>query len=145
MKKTILALSVVALMFTACKKDEDAPANVTPTVTNLPGTYIITAATVSSGGTSVNVFNNSDASMNWFEACDRDDQYKLNANMSYDVVDAGTACSPDNSYSGTWALPSSTSIDIDGNIGTIQSYNGKTLVVTEDYGGAIYTVTYQKQ
>lgn len=144
MKKTILALSVFTLLITACNKDEDTPANVTPTVSNLTGTYIITAASITSGGTSVNVFNNTNESMNYFEACDRDDQYKLNADMSFNVVDAGTACSPDNNYSGTWALPSSTTIDIDGTVSTIKSFNGKTLVATEDYGGATYSVTYQK-
>jgi hypothetical protein len=40
MKKGLLALSLVAMLFTACKKDKnEEPANVTPTVANIAGTY----------------------------------------------------------------------------------------------------------
>lgn len=140
MKKAILALSMLVVL-ASCKKDKnDDP--ITPTKENLTGTYKITAATITSGGSTVDVFNNDV----FFEACDRDDVYKLNADLSYDIQDAGVVCSPDNNYTGgTWALVNATSIDIDGDVYTIKSWNGKTLVGEFTDTGITGTVTYVKQ
>ena len=141
MKKTILALSMLAVVFTSCKKDNDDDP-VTPTKENLTGSYKITAATLSSGGTSVDIFNDN----NFFEACDRDDIYKLNADLTYDIQDAGQVCSPDNNYTGgSWALVGTSSINIDGDVYTIKSWNGKTLVAEMSDSGITATVTYVKQ
>ncbi|HWJ91539.1 MAG TPA: lipocalin family protein [Flavisolibacter sp.] len=146
MKKTIIALSFIAILFSSCKKDNDSPKQVTPTQENLTGTYIITAARVGNGGAYVNVFNNPDPNANFFEPCERDDQYKLNANLSYAVIDAGTACSPTTADdTGTWSLTSATSITMDGEVYTIKSFDGTTLVVTDTSGGPSYEVTFVKQ
>jgi len=141
MKKMILAFSLLTLVFSSCKKDKtDAP--VTATKENLTGTYKMTAATMASGGASVDVFNND----NFTEACKRDDLYKLNADNSYAVEDAGTACSPSSAYSGgTWSLENSTTLNLDGEIGTIKSWNGKTLVVDYVMSGVTFSSTYLKQ
>jgi hypothetical protein len=141
MKKTILALSVLALVFTACKKDKkDEP--VTPTKENLTGTYTRTAVTVSSGGFTVDAYNHDGG----FEACDKDDTYKLNADLSYSIQDAGTVCSPSNDEDGTWSL-SGTTLVLGGVEGTIKSWNGKTLVfeLGGGAGSSSYTETYVKQ
>lgn len=141
MKKVMLGFSVVALLATAsCKKDNNNT-QVTPTKENLVGTYKMTAATMNN----INVFNNSIESLNMFEACDRDDLYKLNADLTYEVIDAGTVCDPDNSYTSEWDLTNSTTIVVDGEAGTINSFDGKTLVVSLNYGGTIAKSTYVKQ
>jgi len=141
MKKMILAFSVLTLVFSSCKKDKtDAP--VTATKENLTGTYKMTAATMASGGSSVDVFNND----NFTEPCERDDIYKLNADNSYSIQDAGTVCSPSNDYNGgTWSLDNSTTLNLDGEIGTIKSWNGKTLVVDYAMSGVTFSSTYVKQ
>ena len=143
MKKTICALALFTLVFASCKKDSTA--SITPTKENLAGTYIITAATVAANGQTVNVFDNADVSMNDFDPCKRDDQYKLNVDLSYAVIDAGTPCSPDNNATGTWELVNSSTISIDGSASTIKSWDGHTLVATADFGGGTYSVTYVKQ
>src|SRR5690349_3180199 len=124
MKKAILAFSVLGLVFTSCKKDkQDEP--VTPTKENLTGTYKMTAFTMASSGVSTDLFNNDNVT----PACQRDDIYHLNADNSYAVEDAGTVCSPDDNSTGTWSLETSTTINIDGEVGTVKSWNGKTLIV----------------
>lgn len=140
MKKAILALSML-VVFASCKKDKnDDP--VTPTKENLTGSYKITAATLTAGGQTADIFNDN----TFFEACDRDDVYKLNADLSYDIVDAGVVCNPDNNYTGgSWSLVSTTQIDIDGDVYTIKSWNGKTLVAEFSDSGFTGTVTYVKQ
>ena len=135
MKKALLALSLLGLVFTSCKKDNDEPKQITATKANLVGTYVMIAATVSDGTTTTNVFNNSDENLNWFDPCTRDDQYKLNADLSYNVIDAGTVCSPSNNSSGTWDLTNSTTFIMDGDVATIKSFDGHTIVFEYDLGG----------
>ena len=138
MKKTILALSVLGLVFASCKKDKQDQ-SITPTKENLTGTYKITAMTVGSNGVSMDVFSQQDA-------CSKDDIYHLNADNSYAIEDAGIVCSPDDNSAGTWSLESSTTINVDGEVGAIKSWNGKTLVVeiTDSSSGttATYSTTY---
>ena len=147
MKKILLSLSVAALFATtSCKKDKETTnQSVTPTKENLVGTWKITAATVSSGGQNVNVFNNSNESINFFEPCERDDRYQLNADLTYAYIDAGTQCDPEGSYEGTWNLVNATTMQVDGQDGTIKSFNGTSLVTEVDLGGSTFTVTYTKQ
>jgi hypothetical protein len=143
MKKTILALSMLSLVFVSCKKD-DKDEQVTPTKENLLGSYKMTAATMSSSGGSIDMFNND----MFMEACDRDDIYKLNADLTYNLQDAGTVCSPSNDDTGTWAI-SGTTFTLDGEANTVKSWNGKTLVleVTDNSSGTAvtYSSTFVKQ
>lgn len=146
MKKMLIAFSAIAIMFTACKKEKDEAQAVTPTKENLTGTWMITAHTLSASGNTVDVYNNSDASMNIYEACDRDDKYILKADLSYEVVDAGTQCSPDNnSTGGTWEFTNSTTVVIEDETGTINSFDGKNLVVSNVAGSLTSKITYVKQ
>jgi hypothetical protein len=138
MKKMIIAFSALALVFTSCKKDDETKA-VTPTKENLTGTWMITSVRIGSGGQSVDIFSA-------FDACQKDDKYLLNADLSYAVEDAGTKCDPDGGYTGgTWALVNSTTIDLDGETSTIKSFDGKNLVVSQTSGSAEESVTYVKQ
>jgi hypothetical protein len=139
MKKTILALSVLTLVLASCKKDNKNEPT-TPTKENLTGTYKLTAFTMTYNGISMDYFNTS------MEACDKDDLYHLNADNSYALEDAGTVCSPSNSYTGgTWSLQNNTTINLDGQIATIKSWNGKTLVVEGNDSGTTISQTYVKQ
>ncbi|HEU4469961.1 MAG TPA: lipocalin family protein [Flavisolibacter sp.] len=131
----------VLLSSTSCKKDDDDPKPVTPTKENLTGSYKLTAATVAG----VNIFNNSNESMNLYEACQRDDVYKLNADLSYQVADEGTQCSPSGSYTGTWSFVNSTTIVLDGETATITSFDGKNLSVSSVQGGFTISSTFVKQ
>ena len=146
MKKAIIAFSCLTIMFVSCKKEDTTPKAVTPTKENLTGTWMVTAASLSSGGTTVNIFDNSDASMNFYDACDRDDKYLLKSDLSFEIEDAGTQCDPNNNYTGgTWGLTNATSINIDGEEWAIKSFDGKYLVVTATSGSITQSSTYSKQ
>lgn len=138
MRKSILVLSLGALLFTSCKKEKEP---VVATKENLSGSYKFTAVTY--GG--VNIFNNSDESVNMFEACQRDDVYTLGANGVYSVADAGTVCNPSSEYEGNWEFVNSTTVTIDGDTGTIKSWDGKTLVVEAKDNGIALVTTMVKQ
>lgn len=142
MKKLILLLSLSVLLF-SCKKDNDndEPAQVTPTVANLTGSWKITAATANN----VNVFDNSNASLNLFEPCERDDIYRLNANYTLDLIDAGVKCNPPTDDTGTWELINATTFKIDAEVFTINSYNGSKLVLSRTDAGFTVVVTFTKQ
>jgi hypothetical protein len=139
MKKVVLGLFSLALLSTACKKSKDAPAI---TKENLAGTYIITAATMKVG-------NSPEADMfSSIDDCQKDDQYKLNTDDTYNVIDAGTQCSPPGDYSDSWAL-SGNQITIDGEVGTITKFDGTNLEVTVEYTDSgmtfIIRTNYKKQ
>lgn len=140
MKRILLCVSAAVLLLTACDKDEDEPANVTPTTTNVAGSYKITAASVNGA----DVFGQ-------YEACEKDDIHTFAAYSSpatsgtYTLTDAGTVCSPTTADSGTWTLVNSTSIDINGLVYNIVSFNNSTMVVSFSFGGATYQETYTRQ
>jgi len=139
MRKSILALSLLALL-SSCDKDDDDNKEITPTVANLSGSYKITAATANIGGTSINLLSNEA----YFENCEKDDLYLLNSNLSYEIKDQGTKCSPSGDYVGTWSL-NGNKINIDGDEATIKSWNGKTLVGEAGDAMGTVTITYTKQ
>lgn len=139
MKKILFGLFIIVFVAASCKKD-DTPANVTPTVQNLTGSYKISQITMKSG-TSAEVPVTDDL----LDACEKDDIHKLNSNLSYEIVDAGTKCDPENTYTGDWSLTNSTTIVIDGDSGTIRKFDGKNLEITYDYLGATAIVYYVKQ
>jgi hypothetical protein len=148
MKKTILALSMLSLVFVSCKKDDKDPDPITPTKENLTASYKMTGMTWAG----VNVFNNADENANFVEACERDDVYTLKADLTAERTDAGTQCSPASTATGSWEFTSSnntilisdlsTTMDIEG---TVKSWNGKTLVVEDNSAGFVISVTLQKQ
>ena len=127
MKKTFLRSSVVVLLaiasLTGCKKDKNEA--VTPTQENLIGSYKLTAFTGQ-----VNGGAETDA-MASFQSCQKDDLYKLNADLSFNYLDAGTACDPAGDDNGTWVLISPTKIAFYGYEFDIISFNGNTLVGSE--------------
>ena len=120
MKKILLPCLAVMAIFYSCHKD-----NTTPCVTSMAsvaGTYKLTSLRFKpSGGNESDII----ASL---PTCRRDDLHVLNANGSYNYQDAGTICSPNGSFAGDWAL-SGTTVTLEGEVYTLQSFDCTTLVV----------------
>lgn len=129
--KTLALVILVAASFSACKKDKDE--DVALTKENLAGTYKVTGLTVAG----------QEAFNQWYTDCEKDDLYKLNADLSYAYVDAGTSCG-NGDESGTWSI-SDKKIVIDGAEGTVEKFDGKTLIISAPYQGVTWKTTYTKQ
>lgn len=143
MKKMFLALSALVLLVSSCSKDKDDESGpITPTKENLTGTYKLTKVVLTANGQTSDMTTQY---MQFFDACQRDDVFKLNADNTYQWVDAGTKCDPEGGYTDTWSLTSNTTIVMDGETYTIKSFNGKILEVSQSYGGAEQVETYTKQ
>jgi hypothetical protein len=65
--------------------------------------------------------------------------------MSFNYVDAGAQCSTNGDYTSDWALTSTTTITIDGEVYTIRKFTGTNLEVTQDYMGATFVTYFTKQ
>lgn len=73
------------MAFASCKKDDDKrPADIMPTTANRVGTYTMVKATLMNGSQETRVTSS------FYKTYERDDQYKLNANMTVNYVSAGT-------------------------------------------------------
>jgi hypothetical protein len=121
MKKLALTLAIGVLTFASCKKDNDDDCQTT-------------AATLAMSYKTVSIKYKqtpSSSEIDYFatlDACEKDDVLTLNANGTYSYTDAGTACTPSGSYTGTWSVSGNT-ITVDGDNGTIQSFDCNTLVL----------------
>jgi hypothetical protein len=124
MKKILASLTLITMIVTACNKKNDAPAAVTPTKENLTATFAITSFTSSTSGGSVDMFAG-------LSACEKDDSYKLNADLTANYIDSGTKCTNDNSYQTDWELISATSLYLDDDTWNIQSFDGRKLTLTQ--------------
>ena len=127
MKKTLLfviaSAALLALIISGCSKKNDATA---ATMKNVAGTYKLTAATGAFGGLTFNLYDS-------IPACQRDDNLTLNADSTYQVIDAGTQCNPPDNQTGTWFINGSDFVrhgPVSTDSGTIKSFNGSQLVVT---------------
>jgi hypothetical protein len=123
MKKTIL-ISLAALVLFSCKKDDkNEPCTISTAA--ISGSYKITSLTYKENATAPEVdylfllFN---------EPCRRDDVYTFKADGTYILADAGIVCSPSGGDNGTWALVGTTSMQLDYDDATIESFDCKTLV-----------------
>lgn len=137
MKKVVLSLSVMALLETACKKDVDTPEAITPTKENLTGSYLLSKITAQTANAPEYPVTN------YMDSCQRDDIFKLNADYTYQVVDAGMQCG--GNYSDTWSLVNASTIVLEGDTYTIRRFDGKTLELTEDYNGSTLITYFSKQ
>jgi len=120
MKKLLFSVTLAALTLISCKKDKD---ECTTSTATLSGNYRQTAIKYKQ--------TSSSAEQDFFaalDACEKDDILALNANGAYNYQDAGTVCTPNGSYSGTWSYSGST-ITVDGDVATIQSFDCKSLVI----------------
>ncbi len=74
----------------------------------------------------------------------------LRSDYTFSSADAGIKCNPEGSESGTWSLPNSSTIIIDDQTFTIQSFDGSNLKVgykenVPVFGQADATITFRKQ
>ena len=140
MKKLVLGLLSLTLIATACKKSKDSTPITKETIT---GTYKMTAAKLTVSG----VPGSHDAFADMSD-CQKDDLYKLNADYTFDYVDAGTICNPAGDFSDVWSL-SGNQLTLYGTTGTITKFDGSILevTVTTTDQGTTYTstTTFQKQ
>lgn len=143
MKRTLLLLILTGcaaiLVSTGCSKKNDSQ---TYTNKQLAGTYHQTAWTATTAGVTVDKFKDMDA-------CEKDDVLYLNADSTFEAVDAGTTCTINGSGTGTWVV-SGNLIIIGGNdSSTIKSFNGTNLVIsqldTEQSQPVTYTTTLTKE
>jgi len=140
MKKTnghflAFVMATLTLLFVvSCSKSSNSSSAIT--VQNLVGTYTLTSLTVTIAPfPPQNILDS-------IPACQRDDQYKLNTDMSYDYIDAGVQCNPPGNGIGTWSLSGNTLI-IDTTHATIQKFDGKNLTLSTpvQYNGIAATTT----
>jgi len=121
MKKLSIVLLLSVLIF-SCKKNKDK--NCSTDMTSIAGSYKETASTYKASATAPeeDLFALEDA-------CEKDDIITLNENGNYTYTDAGMVCSPAGDGSGTWSV-TGTGINLDGTLGTVVSYDCKTLVIS---------------
>ena len=146
MKKTntvsllLLVITVVLIIAISCKKSSNNSSAITKE--NLAGIYTLTGLTATVAPfPAQNIIDS-------VPACQRDDQYKLNPDLTFNYIDAGTKCSPPADNVSTWSLSGNT-ITIDTLQGTIQHFDGKALVINHDQTisgfSATITTTFTKQ
>lgn len=133
-----ILFSVLLLAFTSCnKKGDDTLPDVTPTQTNLVGTYKPVKVISTQGA---------DITTEWLENCEKDNLFKLNADLTYLVIDNGVLCATSRFTSGNWSLTNSTTIVLDNEVGTIVRFNGTNLDIKSFYTGQeMVTIQFIKQ
>ncbi|HMU24221.1 MAG TPA: lipocalin family protein [Ferruginibacter sp.] len=144
MKKLILALSAGIFLFAGSGCSKDDKNNCAVTVANIAGTYKIQKVMYKLNASTAEV----DYTSTVFEACDLDDLLILNSNGVYQYQPAGVECTPPNSGdTDTWSLSGNT-ITIEGEAGTVSSFDCSSLVVVfsdYDVAGDKATFTLKKQ
>jgi hypothetical protein len=120
MKKLAFILAIGTLTFVSCKKDKE---DCETTAASIAAAYrTVSIKYKASPSSSENDY------FATLPACEKDDVLTLNANGTYSYTDAGTVCNPPGSYTGTWSVSGNT-ITVDGDNGTIQSFDCNTLVL----------------
>ena len=119
--KTIASASVVYLIFilSSCKKTAESPLINSE---NLAGTYALVSMRMSASGVPE---QDATATMN---QCEKDDLYVLNADHSFNYVDAGLTCDPAGNFSGNWELDGNL-ISFYGEAGEITRFDGNELEI----------------
>jgi len=124
----LVLFSIIGMTFISCKKDKDkAPACATD-VASIAGSYKFAAYTYKQTPTSA---EEDYLNIIFPDACERDDVLSFSSNGTYAITDAGTVCSPSGGDSGTWTV-SGNSMNIDGDLTTIESFDCKTLVLANN-------------
>jgi hypothetical protein len=122
MTRYSLLLASAFLLFLACKKSDKT--NTSRTAASMSGTYMLTALTATEAGITFNAYDS-------LPPCEKDNLIQLNANGSAQFIDAGIACVPPEDSTGAWHLSTKAdSIYLGNQSAFIQSYDGKTLVLS---------------
>ena len=122
------AMLILLFLVSSCKKDKDKGSSCSTDFASISGSYKFAAYTYKQTPTS--------PEEDWLplifpDACERDDVLSFSTNGNYAIIDAGVVCSPSGGDSGTWSL-SGTSMNIDGDLTTIESFDCKTLVLVNN-------------
>jgi hypothetical protein len=127
---------ILLIAFNACKKSDSNNNNSSAkTVANLSGSYGITAISANVLGASVNLYDS-------LPPCDQDNLIQLNTNLTVQFIDAGVMCVPPSDSTGTWSLSSGAdTIYVAGGASYIKSFDGKTLVLTNQENISGFPVT----
>lgn len=138
MKKLLACALIVFFSFASCNKDDKCNTD----VASISGSYKLTGLTYKASATATE-----QDLLPFLDPCERDDIEIFASNGTYTYQDAGTVCVPNGSFTGTWSLSGST-ITVDGDAGTIQSWDCHTLVVyavNVNTAGDRMTFTYTRQ
>ena len=113
-------------LMTGCDKP---PREEIITKEQLAGTYKVTALKYTSPtGQEQDIFSS-------LPDCDKESRQILNSNSTYEFIDA---CTPPENHSGTWSLPSSNKIVINGLEADLVSFDGRNLMISvNDPGGSM--------
>ncbi|MBI5858929.1 MAG: lipocalin family protein [Sphingobacteriales bacterium] len=123
MKKLII-FPFAILLLASCKKDEDKTCNLNSAA--VAGSYKITAVKYKPDASSPET----DYYNQFFpDACERDDIITLNANGTYNFVDAGVKCVPPGDDTGTWSLSGNT-LTVDGGQSNVDNFNCSTMTLS---------------
>jgi len=139
MKKLLGMAVVFAVALSSCKKDDEKVCDLNQS--NLLGSYKTTSFKYKADASTPEV----DEFLT-LPACEKDDLYVFNSNYTVNFVDAGTQCTPPGNDASVWALSGNT-ITIDGEIGTVTSFNcsGMTVTFLGTTAGEVTTITLAKQ
>jgi hypothetical protein len=141
-QKIILVISSIPIFVASCNKKYEEPADITPTIENVSGTYVVIAQTING----VNKFDE-------MEACKKDDLYEFAYYSAPDTAgvfkwnDTGLICggSSINGATARWSLNNSQITYFGGISGTITSFNGSRMVISALWAGNSFVTTYRKQ
>lgn len=122
--KKLSFLLILSLLIFSCKKDKEEKRCATD-VASIAGSYKFTGYAYKASPSS--------PEEDWFdnifaEDCEKDDILAFSSSGNYTITDAGIVCSPSGDDNGTWSL-SGTTMTIDGDATTIESFDCKTLVL----------------
>ena len=135
MKKLTIGLLSLTVLFTACKKDKDAPAI---TKENIAGSYkVIAEVSKEEGQAEVDDY------AAW-PACEKDDVEKFNLDGSYLHIDAATVCDPAGDAESTWSVEGDT-FSIGEQQYAVTKFDGSILELKFSDIGYTVKVTLQKQ
>jgi hypothetical protein len=127
MKTTILKWTLIAMtsgaIVLSCKKEKNDASQCSTSMTGLSGSYKFSGLQYKPDPSAAPVDY-----LAFMDDCEKDDILILKSDGTYDYNDAGTACNPNGTASGSWAVNGKT-LTSDGIFnGTISSYDCTTLV-----------------
>lgn len=143
MKKTFLIISLLTLIFSACKKSSPGITTCALTEANFEGTYKVSSVKYKLSANAAEV----DGTGVILQSCELDDITTFSANHTFAYSDIGVQCNPNGSYTGTWNL-SGNSLTLDGDVSTIENFSCTGFqIVQSDYlqAGDKATITLKKQ
>lgn len=147
MKRTLLPSLVLLSLFISCKKKEaSTDVELDVTLANVAGSYKITAAKLTTLGTTQDIYNDP----MYFDLCEKDDIIRFTTSGTYTITDLGTMCNPPNNDAGVYSVNTTAkTITVDGETGNVKSLTATKLIVEQTMGTGVsassITVTYTKQ